>query len=131
LSSFILNFEFRGNKLTAGRALLPYGPQGKPTIRSARAEQISPWHYYSKKLLYSMPIYEYECCECSERFEFLILRKSDVPVCVKCGSKKLKRLVSSCSVKGSSQTSTSVCSSCSLPSCSSCNVKPSKTESLG
>ena len=40
-----------------------------------------------------MPIYEYRCESCRHEFE-LLLRKSDVPACDKCGSAKLERLLS-------------------------------------
>lgn len=43
-----------------------------------------------------MPIYEYQCEECQERFDKLI-RSSDASqeiVCPKCGSHKVRRLLS-------------------------------------
>jgi len=40
-----------------------------------------------------MPIYEFQCKECSERFETLV-RSSDVPACPKCGSENLQKLIS-------------------------------------
>lgn len=43
-----------------------------------------------------MPLYEYECTRCSEHVEILT-RTYDAPqdpVCKKCGSKSLRRLVS-------------------------------------
>jgi putative FmdB family regulatory protein len=43
-----------------------------------------------------MPIYEYECDKCSRRTSVLTLRASEKPkpVCDKCGSTKLHRLMS-------------------------------------
>lgn len=42
-----------------------------------------------------MPCYEYECAKCGDRFEFLHLGDNDVVKCEKCGTKKVKRLLSS------------------------------------
>ncbi len=42
-----------------------------------------------------MPCYEYECAKCGDRFEFLHLNKNDVAKCEKCGTKKVKKLLSS------------------------------------
>ena len=44
-----------------------------------------------------MPIYEYTCRKCKKAFEQLV-RKGDVPACPKCGSEKLERMLSLCSV---------------------------------
>ncbi len=43
-----------------------------------------------------MPIYEYECVDCSKRFSLLILNPTTCgkPRCPKCGSRKLDRLMS-------------------------------------
>lgn len=43
-----------------------------------------------------MPIYEYECSECHRRNSILTLRVSETPdpVCEKCGSRNLRRLMS-------------------------------------
>ena len=43
-----------------------------------------------------MPIYEYECADCGERFELLrSIADSDKEVkCLKCGKKSTKRIVS-------------------------------------
>ena len=40
-----------------------------------------------------MPIYEYTCKACENQFETLV-RKNDTPVCSKCGSADLERLIS-------------------------------------
>jgi putative FmdB family regulatory protein len=43
-----------------------------------------------------MPVYEYRCEECSEGFELFVRspsRQTD-PVCLKCGSRKVKKAVS-------------------------------------
>ena len=47
-----------------------------------------------------MPLYEYECSDCGERFE-VIQKFSDKPVktCRKCGGKKVERLISSSAIQ--------------------------------
>ena len=75
-----------------------------------------------------MPIYEYYCGKCDEKFECLIMGK-DKPKCPSCGGAKVKRMMSACgfvSKGGSGQTTSksagsSSCGSCSSPSCSSCH----------
>ncbi|QMU56341.1 MAG: zinc ribbon domain-containing protein [Candidatus Mycalebacterium zealandia] len=42
-----------------------------------------------------MPCYEYQCSKCGDTFEFLHLGGDDVVKCEKCGTKKVKRLLSS------------------------------------
>lgn len=44
-----------------------------------------------------MPIFEYECKGCGERFEFLTLG-SEKPVCKKCGGTELEKMISSFAV---------------------------------
>jgi putative FmdB family regulatory protein len=41
-----------------------------------------------------MPIYEFECTECQERFEQLMTGDLENAVCVKCGSTRTRRLLS-------------------------------------
>lgn len=42
-----------------------------------------------------MPIHEYECEKCGNRFEKLVLSGKDAPAeCPECRSKKLKKLIS-------------------------------------
>ena len=41
-----------------------------------------------------MPLYEFECLDCGERFEALVLRGSDAPACPACKSAKLEQLIS-------------------------------------
>ena len=56
-----------------------------------------------------MPIYEYSCNECDEIFAFLKFANKDEEdtVCPKCGSKNVKKLVSSfsCSLPSDSGSS--------------------------
>ena len=81
--------------------------------------------------LFEMPIYEYECCQCCEKFERLVFR-SDEPVnCPQCDSENVQRVMSVCAFKSggdkgaaSSRMSTSAsssCSGCSGGSCSTCH----------
>ncbi|MEW6619119.1 MAG: zinc ribbon domain-containing protein [bacterium] len=54
-----------------------------------------------------MPIYEYRCQKCGEKFE-LLQGINETPVCNSCGSKELSRIFSSAAVMGgSSQTEAS------------------------
>jgi putative FmdB family regulatory protein len=63
-----------------------------------------------------MPIYEYRCPKCGNRFEELIMKKSDEAEvkCGKCGYEKPSRELSNFSAGSGSGQSTS--SSCSAPS---------------
>ncbi len=79
-----------------------------------------------------MPIYEYECNNCSNKFETLVMGKT-IPECPSCDSYDLSRLMSACRFvskssgsfgqnKTSNVKSSSACNSCSSSSCSSCGV---------
>lgn len=42
-----------------------------------------------------MPVYEYVCCECGDRFERLVAyTEADGVECTRCGSREVRRLVS-------------------------------------
>jgi putative FmdB family regulatory protein len=59
-----------------------------------------------------MPIYEYRCEECGERFELFVrsLSRQFEPTCPKCGSKRVSKSVSLFGVSGASgSTSASTC----------------------
>ena len=43
-----------------------------------------------------MPIYEYQCRDCGERFEYLV-RGEDKPKCPACGGRKLDKQISAAS----------------------------------
>jgi putative FmdB family regulatory protein len=45
-----------------------------------------------------MPIYEYECKECRQNFECLVLRTSTPAECPFCKSTALEQLISACAV---------------------------------
>jgi len=75
-----------------------------------------------------MPIYEYNCKNCGNNFEYLVFGNDKPECCPACNSPKVNKLMSACGFlsKGesgetikSSGSSTS-CGSCSSSSCSSC-----------
>ncbi|MDA3915360.1 MAG: zinc ribbon domain-containing protein [Deltaproteobacteria bacterium] len=78
-----------------------------------------------------MPIYEYQCNNCSENFETLVM-VSSTPECPSCNSNDLSRLMSACGFISKSSgpsgettvksAGTSACGSCSSSNCSSCGV---------
>lgn len=72
-----------------------------------------------------MPLYEYECSKCCNRFESLVTsgREKDV-VCNECGSPEVKKMISCFGIGGGSsriKASSSSCSTCSSGSCSTCH----------
>ncbi|WP_300462011.1 zinc ribbon domain-containing protein [Desulfobacula sp.] len=79
-----------------------------------------------------MPIYEYKCNACGNRFETLVMGSS-TPECPSCDSPDLARLMSACGfvskssgpggeTRVKSSASSSSCAGCSSTSCSSCGV---------
>lgn len=54
-----------------------------------------------------MPIYEYECLDCGERFEALVLGSAS-PVCPGCESSRLDQLISMFSVDSAATRQTSL-----------------------
>ncbi len=76
-----------------------------------------------------MPIYEYECKQCSKAFEEIVFKDDEVVECPQCKSKDTAKLISRCrhtSAHGGSigheshSSSSGGCSGCSSGSCSSC-----------
>ncbi len=51
-----------------------------------------------------MPIYEYQCAECGQRFEAMrrMSERADAPACPGCGSEETKLGMSAASVAGGS-----------------------------
>lgn len=47
-----------------------------------------------------MPIYEYECRGCGNRFERLVLKQEEAPTCPSCGNAEVERLLSLPRVQG-------------------------------
>ncbi len=77
-----------------------------------------------------MPIYEYECCNCCERFEILVFRSDEAVSCPKCESSNVNKMMSVFGFKSggdkgaaSSRTgsTTSGCAGCAGGSCSTCH----------
>jgi putative FmdB family regulatory protein len=71
-----------------------------------------------------MPIFEYICPACREEFEVLVFVSKEVS-CPKCGSKDVTKKFSVFGMSGVEKpfagSSSSGCTSCSKPSCSSCS----------
>lgn len=61
-----------------------------------------------------MPIYEYQCLECGEKFDKLVRSTSSLPriECPKCGGKKVKKLLSVFGVQASDSASDFTCPTC-------------------
>jgi len=58
-----------------------------------------------------MPIYEYWCTDCGEKFDKLVSFSSKEEIeCPKCGSKKVQKTISSFATRASSASRTSVAS---------------------
>jgi putative FmdB family regulatory protein len=78
-----------------------------------------------------MPIYEFECCDCCEKFETLVFRTDESVNCPKCSSANAQRVMSvfgfkSGGDKGAASSRMgagggSSCAGCSAGSCSSCH----------
>ncbi|MGZ3613432.1 MAG: FmdB family zinc ribbon protein [Thermodesulfobacteriota bacterium] len=71
-----------------------------------------------------MPIYEYQCGQCQNEFEKLVLNTSEKISCPKCKSKKVRRVMSAFafSVGGKfKSTASSSCGGCAATSCSTCS----------
>ncbi|MDI6868565.1 MAG: zinc ribbon domain-containing protein [Coprothermobacterota bacterium] len=70
-----------------------------------------------------MPIYEYRCLDCQNKFEVLHLNQEEKEIiCPNCGSKNIKRVMSTFACSGLDNVPSSGCSSCSGSSCSSCGL---------
>jgi putative FmdB family regulatory protein len=61
-----------------------------------------------------MPIYEYRCAECGEKFELFLrsVTRKAVPTCPKCGSSEVEKAVSLFGVGGSSGGSRASAAAC-------------------
>lgn len=69
-----------------------------------------------------MPIFEYKCKECGNRFEVLVRGKERVS-CPECSSRKLSKLFSTFGVKSGDKFMPSgggSCDTCNATSCASC-----------
>ncbi|HAW59989.1 MAG TPA: zinc ribbon domain-containing protein [Actinobacteria bacterium] len=72
-----------------------------------------------------MPIYEFDCLNCENRFEVLMSvgGKDSNPKCPNCGKKSLRKCFSTFGFKSSGRSSASSCASCSATSCDTCGIK--------
>ena len=78
-----------------------------------------------------MPIYEFECCDCSEQFEKLVFRSDEQVTCPKCSSAGVRKQMSVCGFKSGGEKGSASsrmgsasghsCSSCGGGSCSTCH----------
>lgn len=73
-----------------------------------------------------MPIYEYRCNDCNNRFEYLVLGSDKDICCPECNGEKVERIMSACSFKSSgdggvSSAGSGGCSGCTSSSCASCH----------
>ncbi|MFO1063596.1 MAG: zinc ribbon domain-containing protein [Pirellulales bacterium] len=71
-----------------------------------------------------MPLYEYQCRDCHNQTELLIRSSTEQPVCPKCASKKMDKLLSVSAAPVISSGSLPVCSpapsgGCGKPQCGS------------
>ncbi|MCJ7745690.1 MAG: zinc ribbon domain-containing protein [Actinobacteria bacterium] len=69
-----------------------------------------------------MPIFEYKCKECGNRFEVLVRGKERVS-CPECSSRKLSKLFSTFGVKSGGKfmpSGGSSCDTCNATTCASC-----------
>lgn len=70
-----------------------------------------------------MPIFEFQCEECGEVFEELVLRSDAEVKCKRCKGTKVQKLISKVAFKSGNtfvSSSGSSCGSCSGKTCSSC-----------
>jgi len=61
-----------------------------------------------------MPIYEYRCAECGEKFELLVrsAARQTAPTCPRCGSQKVQKAISLFGVGGTGEGSRTSAASC-------------------
>jgi len=61
-----------------------------------------------------MPIYEYCCAECGERFELFVrsAARQAVPTCPRCGSQKVRKAISLFGVGGTGRSDRTNAASC-------------------
>ncbi|HDP70080.1 MAG TPA: zinc ribbon domain-containing protein [Actinobacteria bacterium] len=71
-----------------------------------------------------MPIFEYRCLKCKEKFELLIGvgRDDEELKCPYCDSNELSKLFSTFGFKGEHKGSSSGCTTCAASSCNGCSL---------
>lgn len=75
-----------------------------------------------------MPVYNFKCKDCGERFEFMTFTMSEKVYCIKCKSENLNKIPSRFGFSNGSEFKSSAntfdsCSGCTSFSCSSCKTK--------
>jgi putative FmdB family regulatory protein len=45
-----------------------------------------------------MPIYAYQCQQCEQRFETLVMRSNETVTCPNCGSEELQKLITAAAI---------------------------------
>ena len=72
-----------------------------------------------------MPIYEYKCKNCSEKYEALVLRRDETVPCPCCNSADVEKLMSAFAFKSGDNftpsSGSSACGTCSGGNCSTCH----------
>jgi putative FmdB family regulatory protein len=78
-----------------------------------------------------MPIYEYVCNGCSEKFEYLVFKSDEAVNCPRCDSPDVQKVMSVCGFKSGgdkgaassrvASTTASSCAGCAGGNCSSCH----------
>ncbi|NLV21401.1 MAG: zinc ribbon domain-containing protein [Syntrophomonadaceae bacterium] len=60
-----------------------------------------------------MPIFDFECSDCGNKFDLLIANKDkDKAQCTKCGSRNIKQLLSMFATSSASSSSPDSCQNC-------------------
>ena len=67
-----------------------------------------------------MPLFEYSCQDCSSEFELLVGHR-ETPVCPKCQSKKLEKLMSAAAGRVSSGSALPIAGGCPPPEAGPCS----------
>ncbi|MBN2358188.1 MAG: zinc ribbon domain-containing protein [Deltaproteobacteria bacterium] len=70
-----------------------------------------------------MPLYEFTCRGCGDRFEELVRNQSEAVTCPRCNSPDVTRNLSACAIHGRRADGSSVAtaSGCTRTSCAGCN----------
>jgi len=71
-----------------------------------------------------VPVFEYKCLKCGEKFELLVGvgKENNELKCPGCGSKDLSKLFSAFRFKGGNGSGASSCGTCAASNCNGCNL---------
>ncbi len=68
-----------------------------------------------------MPIYEFECNKCKNKFDYLVRSQNEKVVCEYCGCDKITKLISSFAFKSDGKMqNNNKCGGCTSHNCSGC-----------